>query len=99
MANIDAAPLHKKLFEYGFPRGMAIGYPSTVPPPLVAMMRSAPRNPAFAIPSPPPVAVDEEARNPSVGRSHIQLAVPSHSGRQLGRRSELTPPNDVRPIV
>src|SRR5207245_2442848 len=47
----------------------------------------------------PPVAVDEEARDPPVGRSRTQLAEPSHSARELGRGSELTPPNDVRAVV
>src|SRR3989441_9514924 len=45
------------------------------------------------------VAVDEDAGGPPVGRSHIHLAVPAHSARKLGRRSELTPPDDVRSVV
>src|SRR5439155_4509251 len=48
---------------------------------------------------PSPLTVDEEARNPPVGRSYVQPAEPTHPSRQLCRRSELTPPNDVRSVV
>ena len=49
-ANIASVPPHKNELEYGFPR-VSIGYPSTAPPPLAAMMRSAPSRAAFASPS------------------------------------------------
>ena len=44
-------PPHKNELEYGFPRGRAIGYPSTVPPPLAAMRPSAPTKAALATPA------------------------------------------------
>jgi hypothetical protein len=33
------------------------------------------------------------------GRPITHLAEPAHSARELGRGSELTPPNDIRPVV
>src|SRR6266704_5166243 len=45
------------------------------------------------------VAVDEEARDSPVRRSQIQLAVPAHPARQLDWWSELTPANNIRPII
>ena len=48
---------------------------------------------------PPVVAVDEEARNPPVGRSLIQLAVPAHSARELDWGPELTPTNNIRTVI
>src|SRR5437660_12631450 len=48
---IDSVPPQMNEFEYFFPLGRAIGYPSTVPPPLAAMNRSAPSSAAFATPS------------------------------------------------
>jgi len=47
----------------------------------------------------PPVAVDEEARDPPVGRSRTQPVEPSHSARELGGGPKLAPPDDVRPVV
>src|SRR2546429_9976562 len=48
---IDSVPPQMNEFEYFFPLGRAIGYPSTVPPPLAAMNRRAPSSAVFAIPS------------------------------------------------
>src|SRR5437870_9124457 len=48
---IDSVPPQINELEYFFPCGMAIGYPSTVPPPFSAIKRSAPVNAAFATPS------------------------------------------------
>src|SRR5216117_752737 len=45
------------------------------------------------------VAVNEQARNPPIRRSQIQLAVAAHSARELERGSELTPPNNIRLII
>jgi len=45
------------------------------------------------------VAVDEEACNPPVRRSQIQLAIAAHTARELERGSELTPPHNIRPII
>src|SRR3989441_12568804 len=53
-----------------------------------------PSNPLASV-----VAVDEEAGSSPVGRSHIHLVVPAHSGRKLRRMSELTPPDNARPVV
>src|SRR2546426_7559709 len=46
-----------------------------------------------------PVAVDEEARDPPIGRNRAQFAESSHSAGELCRGSELTPADDVRPVV
>src|SRR6266849_5652570 len=48
---IESVPPQINELEYFFPRGMAIGYPSTVPPPLAAMKPSAPCSAARATPS------------------------------------------------
>src|SRR2546425_3996497 len=48
---------------------------------------------------PPVIAVDEEARNPPVGRSLIQFAVPAHSAWELHWWSELTPTNNIRTVI
>src|SRR5437879_10967191 len=48
---IDSVPPQINELEYFFPRGIAIGYPSTVPPPLALMRRSAPSSAALATPS------------------------------------------------
>ena len=45
------------------------------------------------------VAVDEEARDPPVGWSLIQLAVPTHSALELDWGSELTPRNNIRTVI
>ncbi|TMI28408.1 hypothetical protein E6H30_01230 [Candidatus Bathyarchaeota archaeon] len=45
------------------------------------------------------VAVDEEARNPPVGRSLIQFAVTAHSARELDWGPELTPTNNIRTVI
>src|SRR6266849_5662010 len=50
-ANIDSVPPQINELEYFFPWGIAIGYPSTVPPPLALMKRSAPSSAALATPS------------------------------------------------
>jgi len=97
-ANIGSVPPHKNELEYGFPR-VSIGYPSTVPPPLVAMMRSAPSRGCLRYSLPPVVPIDEEAGNPPVGWSFIQLAVPAHSARELDWGPELTPTNNIRTVI
>jgi len=48
---------------------------------------------------PPLIAIDEEARNPPVGRSLIQLAVSAHSARELDWGPELAPPNNIRTVI
>jgi hypothetical protein len=45
------------------------------------------------------VAVDEEARNPPLGRTHIQPSVATHSTRELEWGSELTPTNNIGPMI
>jgi len=45
------------------------------------------------------VAVDEEACNPPVGRSQIQLAIAAHTARELDWGSELTPANNIPPNI
>src|SRR2546425_9818915 len=47
---IDSVPPQINELEYFFPLGMAIGYPSTVPPPLAVMKPSAPCSAALATP-------------------------------------------------
>src|SRR2546426_10229319 len=50
--DIDSVPPQMNELEYGFPRGSALGYPSTVPPPLAAMKPSAPSTAFLPTPSP-----------------------------------------------
>lgn len=47
--NIDSVPPHRNELEYGLPL-TEIGYPSTFPPPLLAMRPRAPANAASATP-------------------------------------------------
>src|SRR5207249_1372633 len=52
------------------------------------------RDPLLAV-----IAVDEEARDPPVGRSRAELRETPHARRKLGRRSELAPPDDVAVVI
>src|SRR2546427_139568 len=45
------------------------------------------------------VAVDEEACSPPVGRRDVHIAITPHPTREFDKRSELTPPNDIRTVV
>src|SRR2546430_784326 len=74
LANVDGLHSTKKLFKCGFPRVIALGIRQPSCPPLVGDPRCASQR-GLRDSFPSPVAVDEEARNPPVGRSHIQLAV------------------------
>jgi len=45
------------------------------------------------------VAVDEEACSPPVRRRDVHIAITPHPTRELDKGSELTPSNDIGPIV
>src|SRR5438128_11526591 len=86
-------------FEYFFPLGRAIGYPSTVPSSLGCDEPECAFQCGFRNSLAPVVAVDEEACSPPVRRRDVHIAITPHPTRDLGKGSELTPSTDVGPLA